>query len=376
MKNRSAKTTALLIAFTVAFFLFGVSYASPGADDLRRIDEQLQAEKAKLREARAKESNALNKLYSVNKELNRAKTDLVRTQGQIYSGKKKITALEVDLKQTEADLSERGRLLSERLTEAYKNGWGLNLLELLFSSKSMDEFVSRQYYLEKMISADMSLLSEIKDKVAIVAETRRSLSSSISEMKDLEVDLSERKSEIEVQAKVKTRIYEDLKVRRLEYERRVAELEKSSREFEALINKSSAPGKGYGSATGKMMWPASGRIVSGFGYRRHPLWGGWHLHTGIDIGASYGEPVKAADGGEVIYSGWWDGYGKAVVIDHGHGTSTVYGHMSRIYAQTGQRLDKGQVIGLVGSTGFSTGPHLHFEVRRNGKPMNPIGFLM
>ena len=100
------------------------------------------------------------------------------------------------------------------------------------------------------------------------------------------------------------------------------------------------------------------------------------MHTGIDIAAPYGKPIAGADSGEVIYSGWWDGYGKAVVIDHGRGYTTVYGHMSRIYMQTGQKVEKNQVIGLVGSTGFSTGPHLHFEIRYNGKPVDPLAYLI
>jgi murein DD-endopeptidase MepM/ murein hydrolase activator NlpD len=95
----------------------------------------------------------------------------------------------------------------------------------------------------------------------------------------------------------------------------------------------------------------------------------------LDIAAPYGKPITAADKGEVIFSGWWGGYGKALVIDHGRGYTTVYGHMSRIYMQAGQTVDKGQVIGLVGSTGFSTGPHLHFEVRVNGRPVDPSQFL-
>jgi murein DD-endopeptidase MepM/ murein hydrolase activator NlpD len=86
-------------------------------------------------------------------------------------------------------------------------------------------------------------------------------------------------------------------------------------------------------------------------------------------------PIQAADSGEVIFSGWWDGYGKAVIIDHGKGISTVYAHMSKIYIQKGQTAVKGQVIGLLGSTGYSTGPHLHFEVRKNGAPQNPLRWL-
>ena len=189
-------------------------------------------------------------------------------------------------------------------------------------------------------------------------------------------EIESKKVVVAEKAKKKNVVYKALKQRRKEYEAYVAELEKSSKELEVLILKKVAARTGakvYGS--GALAWPLRGRITSRFGYRRHPIYGGRSHHTGLDIAAKYGTPIKAADAGEVIFSGWWDGYGKAVVIDHGKKTTTVYGHMSRIYKSVGAIVAKGQVLGLVGSTGYSTGPHLHFEVRKNGKPKNPMNYL-
>jgi murein DD-endopeptidase MepM/ murein hydrolase activator NlpD len=159
----------------------------------------------------------------------------------------------------------------------------------------------------------------------------------------------------------------------------VAELEKSSIQLEGLIRNKVAQRAKEGTAapvsSGRFMWPVRGRITSVYGYRRHPVWGGSNFHTGIDIANTYGTSISAADSGEVIFAGWWDGYGKAIVIDHGRGLSTVYGHLSRIYVQAKQNVSKGQVIGLLGSSGYSTGPHLHFEIRESGKPGNPSRWL-
>ena len=118
-----------------------------------------------------------------------------------------------------------------------------------------------------------------------------------------------------------------------------------------------------------LVWPVNGPITSGFG----PRWGSFHY--GLDIGAGYGAPIHAAAAGVVIYSGWYDGFGNFVVIDHGGGISTTYGHQSRIVASLGEHVAQGQLIGYVGSTGFSTGPHLDFEVRVNGTPVDPLGYL-
>jgi murein DD-endopeptidase MepM/ murein hydrolase activator NlpD len=118
-----------------------------------------------------------------------------------------------------------------------------------------------------------------------------------------------------------------------------------------------------------LVWPVPGPITSGFG----PRWGSFHY--GLDIGAGFGTPIHAAAAGTVIYAGWYDGFGNFVIVDHGGGLSTTYGHQSEIAVSVGEHVDQGQLVGYVGSTGFSTGPHLDFEVRVNGTPVDPLGYL-
>jgi murein DD-endopeptidase MepM/ murein hydrolase activator NlpD len=129
-------------------------------------------------------------------------------------------------------------------------------------------------------------------------------------------------------------------------------------------------------ATKPSIWPTSGEVTSGFGWRNSPMGGGSELHPGMDIANSMGAPVVAVADGEVIQSGAAGGYGNMVQIDHGNGISTIYGHNSRIIVNVGQSVRKGQVISYVGSTGKSTGPHLHYEVRVNGNAVDPIGFMV
>jgi len=127
--------------------------------------------------------------------------------------------------------------------------------------------------------------------------------------------------------------------------------------------------------SGKLLWPASGPMMSGFGYRIHPILGINRFHSGIDIGAPYGSQVIAAAGGEVIQSGYFGGYGYSVMLYHGGGYATWYAHLSSINVLMGQMVERGKLVGLVGSTGWSTGPHLHFEIRINGAAQNPIEYL-
>ena len=154
----------------------------------------------------------------------------------------------------------------------------------------------------------------------------------------------------------------------------VRELEEDPRQLETLIRRSQrATSRGVALARNLsgFIWPARGVFTSGFGIRRHPIFRIRRMHTGQDIAAPYGTPVQAASDGRVIYTGWFGGYGKIVVIDHGDGVSTLYAHLSRILTRSGARLRRGEVVGRVGSTGYSTGPHGHFEVRVNGRPIDP-----
>jgi murein DD-endopeptidase MepM/ murein hydrolase activator NlpD len=128
---------------------------------------------------------------------------------------------------------------------------------------------------------------------------------------------------------------------------------------------------GVGRQTGGMIQPVPGAVSSGFGMRMHPILGYSRMHRGIDFRASYGTPILAVSDGRVAFAGWHGGHGRAVAINHGGGLGTMYAHMSRIAVAPGTAVRRGQVIGYVGSTGLSTGPHLHFEVLRNGAAVDP-----
>ena len=184
-------------------------------------------------------------------------------------------------------------------------------------------------------------------------------------------ELEERRSvQLDVQAELQNRI--------AGWESEVAERAASSDEFTRLIEQTIADATGFEpgseSARGFIM-PTAGSVGSGFGPRVHPIFGSVRQHTGVDIGASTGDPIWASKTGEVIFAGWKGGYGNTVLVAHSGGVVTLYAHMSEIHASVGDPVDQGEIIGEIGSTGFSTGPHLHFEVRINGEPNDPVLFL-
>jgi murein DD-endopeptidase MepM/ murein hydrolase activator NlpD len=147
--------------------------------------------------------------------------------------------------------------------------------------------------------------------------------------------------------------------------------------LEQLIRDAQSKDKKPKQGTGSFIWPLSGyrTITDDYGMRYHPILKTRRMHTGMDIAAPKGVPIMAAQSGEVILAGWYGAYGQAVIIDHGAGVATLYGHQSVLKVKVGQQVTKGDTIGLVGSTGWSTGPHLHFEVRVNGSPANPHNYV-
>jgi murein DD-endopeptidase MepM/ murein hydrolase activator NlpD len=365
----------------VFVFLFAINSVAARAEKLdeqeklQKIKKDITESKQKLKETRIKQQEVLGKLVVIKQELKQANQKISRAKEKIQTNESKIGRLTEELNRHEEDLQMKSGVLERRIREMYKNS-GVSYIELLFASSSMSDFLTRFYFFEKIIGQDSSLIKGIRRDLDDAKDKRTVLSSRTQEIKELAQVVIEQKNKIAVQAEEKKKALDELKQREKEYENKIAEEEKSSAELEVLIRKKMAEmsrGGVYAHGSGAFIWPLHGRITSRYGaYRRY---GRMHRHTGVDIAASYGSPILAADTGQVIFAGWWDGYGKAIVIDHGRGRATVYGHMSRLYMQAGNQAVKGQTIGLEGNTGNSTGPHLHFEFRKNGVPVNPMPFL-
>jgi murein DD-endopeptidase MepM/ murein hydrolase activator NlpD len=210
----------------------------------------------------------------------------------------------------------------------------------------------------------------VRQRQALVDRERR--------LAEAHQDNLQRVAQVAEQAAARERLLRELKHDRVLQEQQLQELEDTSNDIqhsleEELIRRQANPGsyRALPRWSGGLGRPAMGPITSRFGYRMHPVLGYRRLHAGVDIGARTGAPVAAAADGEVFFASWRGGYGRCIILLHGGGMSTLYGHLSRISVSAGQRVRRGQRIGAVGSTGLASGPHLHFEVRRNGVPVAP-----
>ncbi len=277
------------------------------------------------------------------------------------------------------------RRLDDRLVQLYESD-DPDAISLLLTSKSISEMLDKVDYLERIASGDQRIADAVraaKERVrAQRLETRatrkrhrqelRVVALRTAEVRALRDRLLANRSTLAGTRAAREDTLASLTAAERDQASEIDALQAVSSQLAARIQAAQAAsgstGTGAPSAAG-FIWPVSGPVTSPFGVR----WG--RMHEGIDIAASSGTPIHAAAAGTVIYAGWMEGYGNLVVIDHGNGLSTAYGHQSSIAVGNGQAVAQGQTIGYVGTTGHSTGPHLHFEVRVNGSPVDPLGYL-
>lgn len=271
-----------------------------------------------------------------------------------------ISSTEQRIQKKEKEMTEREDTLNERLKVMYKNG-SVGFVDILLGSSSISEFVSNVEIIQKIYKNDMDVLDTLKKEHEELTEIKASL-------EEKKVTLAAQKTDL---AAEKTSLDAKKKEFEAEEDKLKAEADRLTAEIINLMDKDS-PYVG-----GEFTWPcpASRYISSSFGNRLHPTLNVWKFHTGIDIGCSAGKNIVAAASGKVIMSQWYGGYGNCVMIDHGGGIVTLYGHASKLLVSKGQVVKQGQVIALVGSTGRSTGPHLHFEVRKNGQYIDPMSYF-
>ena len=368
------------------------------ADDL---DDQVQDLQGQIDSSRLEQENWQQVIEDVSAKLKQIQADLDAANARLQSIRSRQAEINAQIVQTqneivkmEAYLKTRQNVLNRRVRAIYMHGQ-LNYLEVILGANSFSDFANRVELLKRVIRSDYNLILEIqKQKAAIEAkkaqleEDKRQLDALAAEAEKTQKEIAAKKAE---QQKVldaaksnkaaAAQMEQDLNaqlasVRNL-IQQRLAAAEAAR---QAAQQTSSDEGGGgsddnYVQGTGAMGWPCSGPITSPFGYRTHPIFGTTIFHAGIDIGVDYGTPIHAADSGVVVYSGWISGYGNAVIIDHGGGVSTLYGHNQSLAVSEGQSVSKGSVIAYAGSTGNSTGPHCHFEVDVNGSPVNPMGYL-
>ncbi|NLU51012.1 MAG: peptidoglycan DD-metalloendopeptidase family protein [Syntrophomonadaceae bacterium] len=340
-------------------------------DQLRAINREIQQRREQINRARKQEKSIMKEIEVIERGMEATRSEIRRLDARVGSVERHIEMTEADIEEAEANLTERTGYLSERLVAVYENG-EVSYLEVLFSATDIADFLSRYDFLKEIFQQDMQLIESIEQERNRLAQTKEELENKKAELLYMRQARQAQEEFLGEQADMKQEVLDSVKAQRQAYEKALDELEATSRKLEQIIRSLQKSGTAY-QGTGVFCWPVPGytRITSDFGMRYHPILQTRRMHTGTDIAAPRGARVVAADGGTVLDTGRMGGYGNTVIVDHGGGISTLYAHLSSIAVSPGTRVDKGDTLGAVGSTGWSTGNHLHFEVRKNGTPVNP-----
>ncbi|WP_218079418.1 murein hydrolase activator EnvC family protein [Anthocerotibacter panamensis] len=375
----------LLVVLAILLGLGMVVQASPESLTSLQTRQQQAAQRLvrarqQSRELKRKESSVRGSLAGTRKNLSLTQTRLTVTQTQLTQAQQHLATLQTRLTRLEAQHDIQQAASVERLRYLQRYSSAEQWWTLLLTSTSINDFADRQRQLVRLLSQDRALLVSLQNQTQQVLQVRRAVTAQKATIARIKSQLVSQKDAFQKTALVQTRQLNSLTQQRLAYERTERQLERDTRKLTGIIRRLLEERQRQNPlpnslGTGRFTMPIPGRLTSNFGWRIHPIFRSRRFHAGVDFAAPIGTLIGAADGGVVIWAGWYGGYGNAVIIDHGEGLATVYGHTSRVLVHVGQRVQKGQKIAAVGSTGVSTGPHLHFEVRKQGQVVNPIPYL-
>ncbi len=341
----------------------------------QELERQKKMARKKVQEMRHKERTLSEQLRETRERITRAKIRLAALNREYARVSQQLNQTRSRVIQLRSKLSRHRSILAERLRQLYKHPPS-NYVAFVTDAHDIEDAAIRTYTFQRVISYDEEVIEttrKAKEELETQeAQLQRQQSRLVSLRKAIEEQTRELRSAESEQAKLLKRVQTE----RETYERWLREWEEESREIAALLRRLQSAQRNrprpIPTWTGPFIRPVNGPIVSGFGYRVHPIFKRVKFHYGVDISAPTGTPIHAAADGVVVFAGWRRAYGNTVIVDHGNGIATLYAHCSRVLVSEGEVVKQGQVIALVGSTGLSTGPHLHFEVRRYGEPINPL----
>lgn len=379
------RTTCIALAATLTMSVFP-SY-SIGAATIAELEakrkalaESSQKAMKEIENIKAKKLSAEEEMATLDKALSSLQAELDAAEDDLAFLTAKLNAAEAELEEATIKREMQFELLGKRLKFLQEKG-STGYLEILLESESFSDLFLRMQYVNDIMIYDRNILDELQE----IQDTIQAKTDEIAESKAAQEEVvriqQEKVDSMEVVVKEKQALVASYQNDVKKYEQMIAANNKADQQVLQTIAQQQGSSTKYYTGNGKLGWPvpsksaSSSSLSSGFVTRKSPITGKTESHSGYDIPAGYGAAIVAAEAGKVTYSGWMNGYGNTIIIDHGGGLSTLYGHNSSLVASKGQMVSRGQTVAKCGSTGWSTGNHCHFSVMVNGKYVNPESYL-
>ncbi len=365
--------TSIVFSFTA--HAASVSEMQGELDDIIAKRERLERELSALKE---KKNAAMEEKAILDEQINDLNREADLLEGVVDGLDTELKESQGRLEVAESNLEDNTEHAKERIRAMYELG-DTSYLNIVLSSTSIHDFITRVELVKQMASYDQEVINALKETKNTIETETKAIEEKTNQQKEALKSLEDNLSNLENKQERSNALIDKFNTQSEENIKAIEAAERAEEELQAEIRKELAQNGGETFVGGQFLWPLSGyhSITSKFGMRTHPVTGIYKLHTGVDIAGSgvNGKPILAANSGKVIKAGYNRGYGNYVVIDHGGGYSTLYGHASRLNVSAGQSVSRGDVIAYVGSTGYSTGPHLHFEIIKDGEYTNPLSYF-
>lgn len=378
MKKKIIPILTVIILLSCFFFIPKIKASTLEEQKQENQDKREQAEKD-LEYVQEELSEAVVKIQELDDKIRTAENEIAGMDEKLIDLQTKVEETTQNLQIVQKNYDENKKIMENRLVVMYECG-DVTYLDLLLRSSSLVEFLSNYYIIEEIVRSDNELLASIEKEKDEIETTKKQLEQQKAELKLLKVKQEQTRIIMQNNKTIQQNEIDKLSDNEKELQQKIQEYKDEEAKIENLIKLASGQYTYNGEYSGGVMaWPIAKEgtyITSNYGTREHPIQGIIKTHTGIDIGnAGFGAPVIAAADGIVSMASYYGGYGNCVMINHGNGISTLYGHGQKILTTVGAEVKKGDLIMEVGSTGLSTGPHLHFEVRINGVHTNPLQYL-
>ena len=382
MQNSIIKRVASAVLASMLLFS-QVAYAAKSVSELKEelAENKKQSEKIKeeIKGKQADKDAATARMNELDAEISGIQTDIDSVQAVIDEKQSEIDTANSKIEGLNTDIEKTTEKLKARMKVMYEYG-STSYLEILMEAKGFSDLFTRIAAVQAIVRHDNSIIDKYAAQIEELEAAKLVVETEKAEQVEAKGLLTEQQDKLEVLRNEKSKVISELNKDIAALEAAEKQKEKDANALQAEINKAlsskSASNVVY-RGNGKFAWPSasSTRITSNFGYRIHPIFGTKKLHRGLDIGAAAGTNVLAAESGVVLTAGYNSSYGYYITINHGSGYVTLYAHNSKLLVKSGDTVSRGQVIAKCGSTGNSTGPHIHFEVQVNGKLVNPLNYL-